>query len=413
MTARQACGRESFLPPRTLRRLLQEQPTPFYLYDAAGLADSCRVVYEAFSWNRGFGVYAPVRMNPNPAVLEVLRKAGCGAVCGSETELLLAKRAGFSGQTVLYAPMAYQESGAGLAKKLGAAQLLDNMQALAPYVPEQTILSVNPGGGLRLGGRTVWNFDKCKLGMTEAEALSLCRQISVHTAAPGFGTCLRDQEAEPQPFYAAAEYLFCLAARIRKELGIAVESIFLSGGLGACYRDSDKPVDLAAVSRRIKSAYDGILTPAGLAPRLLLSPGRLLLAPNGVLVSRVIAIKKQKDPTLVLDADCAQFLREIAFGVSHRMSAPLAPDGREKRLVRMAGALCDMRDHFSGTVVLPELKLGECVLIHDVGADGRSFAGNYAGSLGCAEFLLETDGSVRQIRRRQSPEELLGAFEED
>ena len=412
MTARQACGRESFLPPRTLRRLLQEQPTPFYLYDTAGLAASCRAVYEAFSWNRGFCVYVPVRMNPNPAVLEIFRNAGCGAVCGSETELLLAKRAGFSGQTVLYAPMAYQESGAGLAKKLGAAQLIDNVQALAPYAPELAIVSVNPGGGLRLDGRTVWNFEKCKLGMTEAEAFSLCRQISAHAAEVGLGICLRDQEPEALAFYAAAEYLFRLAVRVREELGIAVGSIFLSGGLGACYRASDQPVNLTEVSRRIKRAYEEILMPAGLAPRLLLSPGRLLLAPNGMLVSRVIAVKQQKDPTLILDADCAQFLREIAFGASHRMSAPLAPEGREKRLVRVAGALFDMRDHFSGTALLPELKLGECVVIHDAGADGRSFASNYAGSLGCAEFLLEADGSVRQIRRRQSPEELLAAFED-
>ena len=112
-----------------------------------------------------------------------------------------------------------------------------------------------------------------------------------------------------------------------------------------------------------------------------------MAAKAGVLVSRVLAVKRQQTPLVILDADCAQLLREIAFGASHRLIAPLAPESRGKQLVRVAGAISDLRDHFSGSFVLPELKLGECVLILDTGADGRSFGSNYGGSLGCAEFF--------------------------
>ena len=125
----------------------------------------------------------------------------------------------------------------------------------------------------------------------------------------------------------------------------------------------------------------------------------------------MLAVKPQQKPVVVLDADCAQFLREIAFGATHRLMAPLVPESRQKRMVRVAGSLCDLRDHFPGTCVLPDLKLGECVLICDAGADGRSFASNYGGSPGCAEFLLEQGGEVRCIRRRQTIDELLAAFD--
>lgn len=84
--------------------------------------------------------------------------------------------------------------------------------------------------------------------------------------------------------------------------------------------------------------------------------------------------------------------------------------GRAKQLVRVAGAISDLRDHFSGSFVLPELKLGECVAILDTGADGRSFGSNYGGSLGCAEFLIE-NGAVRCIRKRQTMDELMASFD--
>lgn len=414
MTAQQSGRRETFLPPKTLRRLLQEQPTPFYIYDAAGLRASCRKVQEAFSWNDGFSLCFPVRMNPNPKILEKLAQAGCGALCGSEAELRLAAMAGLGGQKLLYAPAAFQEPGWSLAKKLGAVQVMDGGHMLPPQAPEEVLLSVHPEKGLRLDGRPVWNMEKCKLGMDEAELLSMGRRFaSAGTKRVGLAIFLRDQESEPERFCAALDTLFSLAVRMKQELGTAVQRIFISGGLGAAYRVSEQEPDLQEISARVRTRYETVLVPAGLRPELTLAPGRLLSAKHGALVTRVLAVKNQTPPLVLLDADCAQFLREVAFGASHRMTAPLVPDGRPRQMVRAAGALADLRDHFSGTFVLPELKAGECVVICDTGADGRSFASNYGGSLGCAEFLLEEDGTVRQIRRRQTAEELLAACEMD
>ena len=414
MTAQQSGKGKSFLPPKVLRSLLQQQPTPFYLYDAAGLQDACRKLQEAFSWNAGFQVFFPVRMNPNPAVLTALSKAGCGALCAGETELLLAKRAGLSGADIVYAPMAFSMQPAAAAAKLGAQMLLDGAHALAPQSPAQVLLSVNPGGSLQQNGLPVWKLDKCKTGMDKEHLYAMCRLFAAHAGTQiGLAMFLRDQETEPTRFYAAAELLFSLAARIKQTLGIEIRQIFLSGGLGARYRASDPELDLAEVSLRVKESYEGLLGTTELKPAIFLAPGRWLAAKHGVLVTRVLAVKDQPSPLVILDADCAQFLREIAFGASHRLSAPLVPENRKQTLVRAAGALSDLRDHFSGTFVLPELKLGECVVVHDVGADGRSFASNYGGSLGCAEFLQEPDGTVRCIRKAQTAEQLLSAFDEN
>ena len=381
MTARRDAGQTGFVPAKVLRRLLQEQPTPFYLYDETMLREACEKLRLAFSWNAGFTPVFPVRMNQNPAVLRILASAGAQLLCVSEAELRLARRADADGQRIIYAPVAIDERACGYARRIGAAQLVDGEHALPPQPPARVFLSVNPGGQLCLNGRTVWNFEKSKLGMDLQTLLSMCRRfLASGTEAISPCVFLRDQDLEPARFQAALEMLLRLAVRLYQELGIGVQSVLICGGLGASYRPSEQAPDLQAVSDFVQEKYEEILAPAGLCPDLL-------------------------------DADCAQFLREIAFGATHRLMAPLVPESRQKRMVRVAGSLCDLRDHFPGTCVLPDLKLGECVLICDAGADGRSFASNYGGSPGCAEFLLEQGGEVRCIRRRQTIDELLAAFD--
>ena len=204
--------------------------------------------------------------------------------------------------------------------------------------------------------------------------LSMCRRfLASGTEAISPCVFLRDQDLEPERFQAALEMLLRLAVRLYQELGIDVQSVLICGGLGASYRPSEQAPDLQAVSDFVQEKYEEILAPAGLCPDLLLAAGRILAAKAGVLVTRVLAVKPQQKPVVVLDADCAQFLREIAFGATHRLMAPLVPES--------------------------------------AGADGRSFASNYGGSPGCAEFLLEQGGEVRCIRRRQTIDELLAAFD--
>ena len=414
MTARKDAGQTSFVPAKVLRRLLQEQPTPFYLYDETMLREACEKLRLAFSWNAGFTPVFPVRMNQNPAVLRILASAGAQLLCASEAELRLARRADADGQRIIYAPIAIDERACGYARRIGAAQLVDGEHALPPQPPARVFLSVNPGGQLCLNGRTVWNFEKSKLGMDLQTLLSMCRRfLASGTEAISPCVFLRDQDLEPARFQAALEMLLRLAVQLYQELGIGVQSVLICGGLGASYRPSEQAPDLQAVSDFVREKYEEILAPAGLCPDLLLAAGRILAAKAGVLVTRVLAVKPQQKPVVVLDADCAQFLREIAFGATHRLMAPLVPESRQKRMVRVAGSLCDLRDHFPGTCVLPDLKLGECVIICDAGADGRSFASNYGGSPGCAEFLLDQGGDVRCIRRRQTIDELLAAFDTD
>ena len=139
MTARRDAGQTSFVPAKVLRRLLQEQPTPFYLYDAESFHKACMDLRLVFSWNDGFELCFPARMNPNPAILRVLADAGCQILCGSEAELRLSRYADIDGAQTIYAPMAEDAHAGAYARRIGAAYLID-----APFVTGQ-VLGVNGG----------------------------------------------------------------------------------------------------------------------------------------------------------------------------------------------------------------------------------------------------------------------------
>ena len=329
MTAKKDKNPDGLPSARLLKKLLQEQPTPFYLYDVESFHKACMDLRLVFSWNDGFELCFPARMNPNPAILRVLADAGCQILCGSEAELRLSRYADIDGAQTIYAPMAEDVRAGAYARRIGAAYLIDAPHALPSVPPEHVLLSVNPGGSLQMDGRTVWDFEKSKLGMNADETVSMCRRFQASgVESIGLAAFLRDQEFEPLRFFAVQEMLFHLAVRIKRELDLAVDSILISGGLGVGYRPSDNAPDLTAVSERVRRSYETLLTPAGVTPKLILAEGRLMAAKAGVLVSRVLAVKRQQTPLVILDADCAQLLREIAFGASHRLIAPLVPSRR-------------------------------------------------------------------------------------
>ncbi len=398
---------------KTLRALLKTEPTPFYLYDGPGLYHTCKALFDAFSWNEGFRAYFPVRMNPNPAVLQIFREAGCGALCGSEAELLLAQKAGFSGREMLFASMTRTDEGALLAAKLHASLITDGELALPGPAPDEGFLTVRPQKPLTANARTVWNFEKSKLGVREDRLPALLRGLPESgSGLRGLSLFLRDQESSPHAFCAALERLFELAAQLYRRENITIDTVFVCGGLGACEEEGEK-VDIRDISRRVKESYEKLLDPLGLRVRIQIAPGRFLAAKHGVLVTKALEVRREdaKLPLLVLDVACGQFLREIAFGAAHRMDAPFVSADKPRQITHAAGCLYDLRDRFSGEYLLPELKTGDCVVIFGTGADGACFHSGYGGSLRCAEFLFGLDGNVTCIRKRQTAQELLASYD--
>ena len=91
-----------FLTLEQAQEIIKTYPTPFHIYNEAGIRKTARALNAAFSWNKGFREYFAVKATPNPVIMNILREEGCGMDCSSPTELMLSEAAGFAGETIMY-----------------------------------------------------------------------------------------------------------------------------------------------------------------------------------------------------------------------------------------------------------------------------------------------------------------------
>ena len=397
------------LPPLDegiLLELAERLPTPFYLYDAAGIRAAARAVQAALGTRQFF----PVKATPTAAILRLLQEEGCGMVCSSAAELELCARCGFSGEALLFLPNYPLPGDLNVAARLGAGILLDGPDgaafAAAGCRMDVVGLRYNPGGSFTAGEKTVSGLDEVKFGMDEAMLLREAEALkALGTRAVGLHGYLCGNTLNPDYFPALARLLMALAVKVRRQTGMAIAYIDLSGGLGIPYRPEDAPVDLTAIGRQVRQAAEDVLAPAGLGETPLYTElGRLITGPSGMLVSRVVTRKQAARNYLGLDASAADLMRPLLYGAYHHLTvlgkAPDAP----RQLWDVVGGIAENTDKFAVQRPLPDPRPGDVCVIHDAGAHGHSMGYNYGGKLRCAEYLYE-NGEAVLIRRAETPED--------
>ena len=95
-------AKQPFVDKETLEHIVEQFPTPFHLYDEAGIRRNMQEVRDAFAWNPGFKEYFAVKANPNPALISILNEYGCGCDCSSYTELMIARSLGITGHDIMF-----------------------------------------------------------------------------------------------------------------------------------------------------------------------------------------------------------------------------------------------------------------------------------------------------------------------
>ena len=119
--------KKPFVTLAQARAIAAEIPTPFHLYDEAGIRENVRKVNAAFSWNKGFKEYFAVKATPNPYILKILQEEGCGVDCSSYTELLMGEACGFTGSDIMFSSNETPAQDMQKAYELGAYINLDDL----------------------------------------------------------------------------------------------------------------------------------------------------------------------------------------------------------------------------------------------------------------------------------------------
>ena len=392
------------------KEIIQQVPTPFHLYDEAGIRRNARALKAAFSWNKGFKEYFAVKATPNPYILKVLHEEGCGCDCATYTELLLAEAVGITGHDVMFSSNVTPEKDMRKAREMGAyinlddATYVDFLEKLGP-VPETVCLRYNPGGSFSLGNTIMDMPRDAKYGMTEDQmAGAISRLMKLGTKHFGIHAFLASNTTTNEYYPALAGQLFRLAVRLRNATGADFRFINLSGGIGVDYRPEQPACDIGVIGAGVRARFEEILTPAGMGDVAIFTElGRFMLAPYGHLVSTVLHQKHIYREYIGLDACAADLMRPAMYGAYHHITVLGKEDAILDHVYDVTGGLCENNDKFAIERSLPAISRGDIVVIHDTGAHGFSMGYNYNGKLRSAEVLLHEDGTFQLIRRAETP----------
>ena len=401
-----------------LERLTETYETPFYLYDEKAIRENMRRFTRAFSIFPAFKEYFAVKACPNPYILKILKSEGCGADCSSLPELILAENAGMLGEEVMFT------SNETPAKEYVYANLkgniinlddithIDFLENALGALPELISFRYNPGP-LKAGNALIGKPEEAKYGLTREqifEAYKICRERGVRRF--GLHTMVASNELNPEYFVETAQLLFTLAAELKEKVGVSVEFVNLGGGIGIPYRPEQVAVDYDLVARGIKAAYDTIVLPAGLDPlKLCWECGRPITGPYGWLVTRALHHKHIYREYIGVDASMADLMRPGMYGAYHEVTVSGKEEAPKTETYDVVGSLCENCDKFAVQRQLPKIDNGDLLIIHDAGAHGRAMGFNYNAKLRCGELLLREDGSVVQIRRKETVEDYFATLD--
>ena len=411
--------KKPFATREKLEEIAKEYPTPFHLYDEKGIRENARALKEAFSWNPGFKEYFAVNATPNPFILKILQDMGCGTDCSSETELMLSKACGFTGHDIMFSSNDTPPEEFKMADELGAIINLDDFTHIAcvekvlDTFPETMSCRFNPGGLFRISNDIMDNPGDSKYGMTE-EQLTEAFRILKDKGVKHFGihAFLASNTVTNEDYPLLAKILFELAVRVKNAAGVHIAFINLSGGIGIPYRPDQEPNDIRVIGDGVRKVYEEVLVPAGMGDVAIFTElGRFMLGPYGALVTRAIHEKHTYKEYIGVDACAVNLMRPAMYGAYHHITVMGKENAPCDHKYDVTGSLCENNDKFAVDRMLPEIQMGDLLFIHDTGAHGFSMGYNYNGKLRSAELLLQEDGSVRMIRRAETPKDYFATFD--
>jgi diaminopimelate decarboxylase len=392
--------------------LAKKYGTPLYVYSADQIVERLRMFNEALAAHDHLVCYA-VKANSSLAILKLLAKHGAGfdIVSGGELDRVLAAapeaadRVVFSGVGKTAAEIDHALTAGILEFNVESEAELDLLAVRAAKLKRKTrfALRVNPDVFAETHPYISTGLREHKFGIDLRRAAALYRRsagnkwLEPHGISVHIGSQIRSAE----PFGAALQRVHKLVGQLRRD-GIHLRSIDAGGGLGIDYHGSQS--DPAARVRDYAAAINAALN--GFDGRLLIEPGRFLVAQAGALLTRVLNVKQNGSKTFVItDAAMNDLIRPALYQAHHEIM-PVSPRPGRVRTVDIVGPVCESGDFFARDRKLPPVKTGDLLAILDAGAYGMVQASNYNTRFRPAEVLVEGK-SHRLIRRRETIADLL------
>ncbi len=396
-----------------LSRIADEFGTPVYIYSRATLERHARVFREALQ-----GLEKPphlafaVKANPNLAVLRVMQREGFGADVVSGGELARALAAGMQPSDIVFSGVG--KTGAelvmGLEKGIGQFNIESEEEgvelaelASARGQTAACALRVNPDIDAGTHEKISTGKADNKFGVPIDMAVSMYLRLAATPGLEmrGLAVHIGSQLSDLRPLEQAFEKIGTIMQQIRNHGG-SVSHVDLGGGLGVPYRAGEimpSPAEYGAMVARVTKGWD---------VTLMFEPGRVIAGNAGVLLTRVVRVKRNGNrvPFVIVDAAMNDLARPALYGSWHDFDA-VSPTG-DRMVGHIVGPICETGDTFAMDRPMDALERGELAVFRTAGAYGATMASSYNSRGFVAEVMVDGD-KLASVADRILPAEITAA----
>lgn len=385
-----------------LRELASTFDTPLYVYSARTLKRHYNIFDSAFRGISHIVCYS-LKANSNLAILRLLRNEGSGADVVSVGELLKAIKAGIPPGKIVFSGVGKREEELVEAVKRGILLInleseseLERLKLVAKRLGKRTNVSirVNPDIDPNTHPYITTGLKQNKFGIQidDAYELYLRMREDKYLIPCGISSHIGSQILSLEPFLEALRSLLSLSQKLLRS-GIEIKYLDIGGGLGITYKDEMPPHPENYGNEIKRLLKDGSFT-------LILEPGRVIVGNSGVLLTRIIYVKRTKHKTFyIVDAAMNDLIRPAFYNAYHEI-LPVSKNGRFENEVDIVGPICESGDFFAKGRLIPEQKEGDLLAIMGAGAYGFSMSSNYNMRYRAAEVLVN-GSNFYLIRKRE------------
>lgn len=408
-----------FYGKHTPQELAARYDTPLYVYNEDLLRTRCRDLVR-LSDHAGYGVNYSVKANSNPALLAIMREEGLVVDAMSPGEIRMNQLAGFTAQEILYISnnisLAEMQNALdhGLLVSVDSLSQLESLASL--HSGGRVMVRFNPGIGAGHHSKVITAGKDTKFGIMPEDLPQVLALLQKNTMTlAGINQHIGSLFMEPDGYLAAMEVLLRLAEDLPQKVFRHLEIIDFGGGFGIPYRKYDKQprLDMADLGRRLHALITSWAAKTLYKGRFLVEPGRYAVAECGILLGKVHAVKSTAEKRYVgTDLGFNVLQRPVMYDSFHDVEiygpahAPRTPMPQT-----IVGNICESGDILAKERLLPTLHTGDILGVLDAGAYGFAMSSNYNQRLRPAEVLVQSDGTPRLIRRRESLDDMTRCFD--
>ena len=391
-----------------ISHLAERFKTPLYVYSAKTIRRHYLSYQEEFRYIDHLVCFA-IKSNSNIHIIKLLSEMGSGADVVSGGELFLARKAGMRADKIVYTGVGKTEEEIRYAIKsdilmfnIESEEELKKIDEIAGRMRRKVRigLRVNPEVDAKTHPYISTGLKKYKFGIPIEDALDLYLIASRmrNVEITGIHTHIGSQITETGPFIDALNNVLRLVDRL-SERGVKIQYIDLGGGLGIRYKDEAPPLP-----KELSSELKDLLK--GREVRIILEPGRSIIGNAGILVGKVLYIKRSHKTFIITDTGMNDLIRPTLYQAYHQILPVRRSCLKNMIFGDLVGPICESGDFLARERELPDLKDGDLFAVMSAGAYGFSMSSNYNARPRAAEVMV--DGKkIKLIRRRETYEDLI------